>query len=104
MKSRVIINVYNVTYSGPGELSRYSDSLRGEQSGDRIPVRGDIFPPVQNDPESHSASCARATGSLQRVKWPRCGVDHPPLFRTEVKGRTDLYLWSISGSSWPVLG
>ena len=86
VKSRVIINVCNVIYSGPGQLSRYSDSLRAGQSGDRIPVRGDILPPVQN----HSASLAMGTGSFQWVKWPTSDVDHPPLFRAEVKGRAGL--------------
>jgi len=104
VKSRVTINVYNVTYKGPELLSRYSDSLRAGQSGDRIPVWGDIFPPVQTDPGSHLASCAMVTGSFQGVKWPRCGVDHPPLLRAEVKGRAELYLCSISGTSWPVRG
>ena len=32
------------------------------------------------------------------------GVDHPPLSTAEVKDRVELYLYSPSGPSWPVLG
>jgi len=43
------------------------------------------------------------TGSVPEVKWPGCGVDHLPLSITEVKERVELYLYSHSGPSWPVL-
>jgi hypothetical protein len=36
-------------------------------------------------------------------RWGR-GVDHPPPSNTEVKKRVQLYLYSPSGPSWPVLG
>jgi hypothetical protein len=39
-----------------------------------------------------------------RVKRPRRGVDHPPLYSPEVKERVELYLYSHSVLSWPVLG
>jgi len=40
------------------------------------------------------------TGSFLGVELPGRGVDHPP----EVKERVELYLYSPSGPSWPVLG
>ena len=36
------------------------------------------------------------------VKRPGRGVDHPPPFSAEVKERIELYLYSPSGTSWPV--
>ena len=44
------------------------------------------------------------TGSFPGVKRPGRGVDHPPLSRAEVEGRVELYICSLSGPSWPVLG
>jgi hypothetical protein len=38
------------------------------------------------------------------VKRPGRGVDHPPSSSARVKERVDLYLYSPSGPSWPVLG
>ena len=38
------------------------------------------------------------------IKRPGPGVDHPPPARAEVKERVDLYLYSPSVPSWPVLG
>ena len=38
------------------------------------------------------------------VKRPGRGADHPPSSSVEVKERVELYLYSPSGPSWPVLG
>jgi hypothetical protein len=38
------------------------------------------------------------------VKQPRRGIDHPPPSSTKVKERVELYLYSPSGPSRPVIG
>jgi hypothetical protein len=45
-----------------------------------------------------------ATGFFPGVKRLESGVNHPLPSRTEVKERVDLYLYSRSKPSWPVLG
>jgi hypothetical protein len=42
--------------------------------------------------------------SFPGVKRPGRGVDHPPSSSATVKERVQLYLYSPSGPSWPVLG
>jgi hypothetical protein len=42
--------------------------------------------------------------SFPGVKRPGRGVDHPPSSTAGVKERVELYLYSTSGPSWPVLG
>ena len=37
------------------------------------------------------------------VKRPGRSIDHPPLSSAKVEGRVELYLFSSSGPSWPVL-
>ena len=44
------------------------------------------------------------TGSFPGVKRPVRGVEHPSPYSAEVKERVELYLYSPSGSSWPVIG
>jgi len=44
------------------------------------------------------------TGSFLGVKWPGRGVEHPFPSSAEVKERVELYLYSRSGPTWPVLG
>jgi len=44
------------------------------------------------------------TGSFPGVKRPGCGIDHPPPSSAEVKERVQLYICTIFGLSWPVLG
>jgi len=43
-------------------------------------------------------------GLISRVKWPGCGVDHPPPYSVKVKERVKLYLSSSSEPSWRVVG
>ena len=82
-----------------------SDSLRAGRFGDRIPVGGWRFSaPIQTGPGVHPASYIKGTGSFPGVKWPGRGVDHPPPSSAEVKERVELYLYSPSRPSWPVLG
>jgi hypothetical protein len=71
-----ISNVVHV--GGPGELSRYSDSLRVGLCGDRIPVGVRFSAPVQTDPGAHPPSCTMGTGPFPGVKRPERGVGHPP--------------------------
>jgi len=59
---------------------------------------------VQTGPGANPAFYTMSTRSFSGVKQSGCGVDHPPTPRTEVKERAELYLYSHSGSSWPVLG
>ena len=54
------------------------------------PALGLTLPPVQRV-------------SFPGVKRERCGVDHPPPSTAEVKERAELYLYSPSSSSWPVI-
>ena len=58
----------------PGWCSQYCDLLLTWWSGDQIPVGGENFRTIQNNPNAHSASCARDTSSLPRVKCLECGA------------------------------
>ena len=90
---------------GPGQLSRYSDSQQAGRSADRIPVGARFSAPVQTCPGAHPASCTMGTESLfGEVKRPRRGVNHPPPSSAEIKERVELYIYSPSEPSWPVLG
>jgi hypothetical protein len=85
-------------------MGRYSDLLRPGRSGDRMLVEATFSAPVQTGPGAYPASCTMGTGSFPGVKRPGRGVDHTPPSSTEVKERVELYLYSHSGTSWPVLG
>ena len=59
---------------------------------------------VQTVPRAYPVSCTMSKGSFPGVKRPGRGVDHPPPSSAEVKERVELYLYSPSENSWPVLG
>ena len=84
---------------------RYSDSLRTGRSGDRIPVGGGISltrPDRTWCPPRLLYNEYRV--SFLQVKRPGRGVEHPPPSDVEVKERVELYFYSPSGASWPVIG
>ena len=89
---------------GAGKRSRHGDLLRDGRSGDRILVGARFFAAVQNGPGTQPVSYTMGTGSFPQVKRPGRGVDHPPPSSVKVNERTELYLYSSSGPSWPVLG
>jgi hypothetical protein len=60
--------------------------------------------PVQTGPGAYPVSYTVGTGSFLGVKRPGHGVDHSPPSGAEVKEGIELYLYSPSGTSWPVLG
>jgi hypothetical protein len=73
-------------------------------NGDRITVRARFSAPVQTGPGAHPTTYAMGTGSFPGIKRPGRGIDHPPPPSTQVKERVELYLYSKSGPSWPVIG
>jgi hypothetical protein len=89
---------------GLGYHSWYSNSLWAGQSGDLILVRARFFTHINTGPEFHPASCTMSTGSLPGIKRSGHSIDHPPESSAEVKESAELYLYSHSGPSWPVLG
>jgi hypothetical protein len=60
--------------------------------------------PVETDPGTHPVFQTMDTGSFPGVKQPGRGIYHPLPSRTEVRERVELYIYSPSGPSWPVLG
>ena len=80
------------------------DSLRTGQSGYRIPVGARFSAPVQTGLAAHPACVKWVQISFPGVKRPEPSVTHPYTSSVEVKERLDLYVYSPSGPSWPVLG
>ena len=60
--------------------------------------------PVQTVPGAYPASFTMGTGSFPGVKRPGRGADDPPPSQRRGHERIGLYLYSPSGSSWPVIG
>jgi len=85
-------------------LEHYSDSLRAGWSGDRIPGEARISTAVQNGPRTHPNFYKLGTGSFPGVKAAGAWGCPQTTSSAEVKERVQLYLYSHSGPSWPVLG
>jgi hypothetical protein len=79
-------------------------TLQAGRSGYRIPVGASFSTPVQTGSEAHPASYTMSTGTFPGVKRPVRGDDHPHPSSAEIKERVELYVYSPSGASWPVLG
>jgi len=68
------------------------------QSGTRVSA------PVQTGPGAHQASYTMGTGSFPGGKLAGAWSWPPPPSSAEAEGRVELYMYSPSGPSWPVLG
>ena len=92
-------------YCGLGQYSQYSDSLQAGRFRDQTPVGGqDLLNLSRPAPGAHPASYTIGTRPFLGVKWPGHGVDHLPPSSDKVKERVQLYVYSPSGTAWPVLG
>ena len=74
-------------------------TVRGSNSG-----AGEIFRTRTDQLWGPSSLLHNGHRVFPAVKRPERGVDHPPPSSAEVKERVELYLYSPSGPSWPVLG
>ena len=59
---------------------------------------------VQTGPGADPAYYTMGTGSFPGVKRPGRVVDQPPPCSARVKKRVQLYIYSPSVPSWPVIG
>jgi len=62
------------------------------------------FPLASRPTVGHPSTSTMGTGSMLGVKWPGRGIDHSSAPSTKVKERVELYIYSPSGHSWPVVG
>jgi len=64
------------------------------------PGGGNIFHIHPDQPWGPTSSYKMGTGSFPQVKHPRCGINDRPTSSNKVKERVELYLNSLSTSSW----
>jgi len=69
-----------------------------------VPVGVRFSALINTSARTHQTSYTMGTGSFPEVKQTGRGGDHTSPPSTEVKERVELYLCSLSGPSWPVLG
>jgi len=87
----------------------YSEVAVGQDSSqqavrfrDQILVGARFSSPIQAGPGAHPAP--HTMGSFPGTQQLGHGIDHPSPSSPEVKERVQLYIYSPSGPSWPVLG
>jgi hypothetical protein len=98
----IIGNVSDIKKAG--RIQRYKMDPRNKQD-EKIPVGATFSAPVQTGSGAHPASSTMCNGSLSPgVKRSGRGGDHPPPSSSKAKERVELYLYSLSGPSWPILG
>ena len=74
------------------------------RSGNRIPVEARDFPhPSRLVLQSTHPPAQRLPAIFAGVKRPGRGVNHSPSSSAEVKEIVQVYLYSLSGPSWPVI-
>ena len=94
------IHIYRVGRdSSVGIVTCYG--LDGQRS---IPGGGEVFRTRPDRPWGPPSLLYNGYRVFPGVKRPGRGVDHPQPSSAEVKKRVELYLYSPSGSSWPILG
>ena len=95
-----ILCVMKGWHSSVGIATRYR--LDGPGIESRVAAR--FSAPVQTGPGAYQVSYTISTGSFPGVKRPGRGADHPPPSKCRGYESVGLYLYSASGSSWPVIG
>jgi len=70
---------------GPGQLGRYSDSLRAGRSEDRIPTSATFSTFVHTGPGPNQPPLKWVPDIFNGIKRPGRGFDNPPPFSAEVK-------------------
>jgi hypothetical protein len=111
--SSFYFNSHDYTYHGKhkvlwlkiGRDSSVGIATRYGLDGSGIESRwGQDFPHTSRPALGPTQLTIQWVPDLPGVKRPGRGADHPPPSSTEVKERVQLYFYSLSGLSWPVLG
>jgi hypothetical protein len=99
---------FNETWTSTRDF-RYSEPLRVERPGDRIPVGGAIIRTLPDRPWSPPSPLCNGYLVFLGVGgggnaagpwlWPPT-----PIYSSKVKERENIYLYSLSGPEWSILG
>ena len=95
--------VYSTLIRGRHSSVGIVTELRAGQSGHQILVATTFSTPIQTSPGTQPASYTMGTGSVSRCKVDEAWHWPPTPSSAEVKERVELYLYSPSGTLWPIL-